>query len=272
MDVRTRGGVFGSGGYGGGIFDGSMSISGLGMVGAVMQATAGLGAWTWMNRTPDPEIIAFQKATNKELTKRGFKPIGVDGQLGPGTCGAWVWLGSLTDLDWSASPDLQLLGNAVGPDATKNPCKGYTMPTKVGAGKPWVPPTTAPAVGLPWGVYSAATVQVQHDVNDELDAHGYLLINPNGILDAPTCGAMKLSSDAWGMDFMTTFGGNCQGFTAPTKKAASTPGPVTPPDGPVTPPPVVRHTSTTAWMVGGLLGAAVIGSLYAVNKKKRKAA
>mgnify|MGYP003541541852 CR=1 FL=1 len=46
--VRTRGGVFGSGGYGGGLFDGSNNgFGGVGGLGATYeQAAAGLGAAT----------------------------------------------------------------------------------------------------------------------------------------------------------------------------------------------------------------------------------
>lgn len=142
--VRTRGGVFGSGGYGGGLFDGSNS--GFGGLGATYeQAAAGVGAiqdptgQTWNNTTyqacmghqvqkcgaegyaykwsaaetnacieaaqkgciaaakaaatslSKAQVIALQQAINAKLQQYNYCPIGVDGNLGPTTCGAAAW-------------------------------------------------------------------------------------------------------------------------------------------------------------------------------------
>jgi len=222
----------------------------------------------------DLTLSRYQQALNKELQARGFNKIGTDGQLGPGTCGAISWLGTLKDVNYSANPDLLLVSYLVSPDGTTagqmNPCKGFTYPTKTGGGV-FKPPSTFSSQ-LPWCTYDSRTPEVQLNVNEQLVAHGYLPAPTDGQMCDETCGAMKLSSDAWGVDFMSAYGQNCQGFTAPSKPpvAERPPAPVaTHPTAPVTTLPVRKSGSSQAWIVGGLIGAAVVTGLYVASKKNR---
>jgi hypothetical protein len=298
IQVHTRGGVFGPGGYGGGIFDGSdMGFGGLGCVEQAAAGVRGLGNTPWQWMATDPQLAKFQVALNKELTARGYKPIGTDGQLGPATCGALTWLGLQKDVNYNANPDLQLgllLVSATvdGPAVQSSSCKALTMPTKVGASSPDVLTSTYKAQ-LPWGAHSAQTAQVQLDLNDILDGHGYGPVPTDGVLDATTCGAMQLAKTAWGDDFLSSYGGNCQAFTAPTKKPPVCPAGYSVVNGTcvhdavtscpsgyslvngvcaqnaASPPAhASSKASMTGWVVGGLLVAAGVAAV-AASKKKR---
>lgn len=280
-EVNTRGGVFGSGGYGGGVFDGSNSgFGGLGSVGGPMyeQAAAGLGAIAWRDKAnPSAEVKALQAWINKVLDACGYYGIAVDGVVGPGTCGAIAMMGDLknkgcADAYWASAP----LGTM---NAVIGVCQSYTMPTKKGSTTPDKPTTTlTPSqLALPWGVADPRTGPVQSQVNTDLVGHEYLPIPVTGVLDSATCGAMKLASDAWGMDYMNAYGLNCKSFTAPTKKV--TPGgggggPGGGPGGGQEPLPVapVKEKSSTAWIVGGLLAAAVVAGVAVAAQKKKKGA
>jgi len=280
IQVHTRDGIFGAGGYGGGLFDGSnMGFGGLGNVEQAAAGVRGIGAvpWTWM--ATDPQLAKFQVAINKELTARGYKPIGTDGQLGPATCGAWTWLGLQKDINYAANPDLYLMSlflsaTVNGPVAQQNPCKAITMPTKVGATHPDVLTSTYQSQ-LPWGAYSDETKRVQGDLNDILSGHGYDTIPADGVLSASTCGAMRMSTTAWGDDFMSSYGKNCQAFTDPSKTPVAVQQ--TCPDGyslvngecvaPSAPVPKSTKASMTGWIVGGLLVAAGVAAVVATKKK-----
>lgn len=242
--------------------------SGVGIVGGLGDAT---GMWSWMGTPGDATLARYQQALNKELVARGFNKIGTEGQLGPGTCGAISWLGTLKDVNYSANPDLLLISHLVSPDGTNagqtNPCKGFTYPTKTGGGV-FKPPSTFSSQ-LPWCAYDSRTPEVQLNVNEQLVAHGYDPGPTDGQMCDETCGAMKLSSDAWGVDFMSAYGQNCQAFTAPSKPTVAVPAPhpaAPPTSSPVTRVPV-KTGSSQAWMVGGLVGAAVLAGLYAAKRK-----
>jgi hypothetical protein len=246
--------------------------SGVGFSG---QSGLGGDAWQWMSSTPDPLLVRFQKALNTELTKRGFKPIATDGKMGPGTCGAWAWLGTLHDVDFSANPDLNLESYFVSGDGDNasqtNPCKGFTYPTKVGGGV-YTPPSTF-SDQLPWCSHDSRVAAVQLNVNEQLDAHGYETGPTDGMMCEETCGGMKLASDLWGVNFMSAYGQNCKSFATPAKKAVAAPPPVStlaPSTTPVTSSfPTKKTGSSQAWMVGGLIGAAALAGLYAATKKKK---
>jgi len=233
-----------------------------------MYAGVGLGTVAWMDK--DPTIVNFQVAVNQELSKRGYKTIGTDGQLGPATCGAWSWLGSLADASWADNPNLQILSQILGDDYSL--CKAYSNPVKVGSTTPWTPSQiTQTSQGTPylWGVADPRVTELQNSLNQQLDGMGYNKIPVTGTLDAATCGAMKFAKETWGFDDLTQFGANCQTYTLPTKKA---PVPVAtkPPAGGGT--AVATRPKTTgtsqAWMVGGIVGAAVLAGLYAAKKRK----
>lgn len=267
--VYVRGGVFGPQGYGGGIFDGSqMGFGGLGKSeqGARAIGTDATTPFVWMGAS-DARVARLQVALNRELTARGFQPIGTDGQLGPGTCGAIAWLGTLSNVNFDTNTDLQLIPLTYANQ--QSVCKTFTYPKKVGSATPFVPPSTFHA-GLPWMATSTQTESVQKDINNDLSAHGYVPIDETGMLDAPTCGAMKLAKDSWGMDYLTAYGANCQAFTAPTHQAAPVTAPVTTPvTTPVRAP--VQKASMTGWVVGGIVAAGALAAVVAMNKKRHAA-
>jgi len=281
LQVKTRGGVFGPGGYGGGIFDGSqMGFGGLGSV-AFEQAAAGIGADTgafkWCSKaspcpTGDPRVSALQKALNTALKAHGFKPLTVDGKFGTSTCGAISWAGNLPQSDpLFTTAGVEYMTPAYLVDSSGQPvCKSFTYPTKVGSTTPYIPPSTFRS-GLPWKEVSPETATVQRNINNDLTQHGYDPISESGMLDAPTCGAMRVAKDEWGMDYLTAYGGNCQEFQAPRKHAQ----PVV-----VTPTPTPAHEDelphavsskksgvSTAWVIGGLAVAAGVAGLYAARKR-----
>jgi hypothetical protein len=94
MDVRVRGGVFGPGGYGGGIFDGSQM--GLGSYEQAAAGVRGLGqenddfGIVWGEYSMGTQSL--QTNVNGELDARGQPLIEEDGILGPETCGAVQYL------------------------------------------------------------------------------------------------------------------------------------------------------------------------------------
>lgn len=93
--INTRGGVFGGGGYGGGLFDGSLTgIAGLGADDGIedritdvapIDPTTGMAAYPWMAYSPRTRDLQAQLAAF--LKNAGYQQNGVDGKLGPGTCG-----------------------------------------------------------------------------------------------------------------------------------------------------------------------------------------
>ncbi len=278
MDVRTRGGVFGPGGYGGGIFDGSgMGFGGIGCTEQRGRGLLGMGAtseppFVWMAKG-DPRVSRLETALSKELASRGFKPLSVDGQLGPKVCGAIAWLGTLgATVDFASNPDLNLMDLMVDqskPAGQQAVCRSFTYPTKVGSSTPFKPPNTFHAA-LPWGVFDPQTQGMEQNLNGDLAAHGYKPIAADGILGPPACGAMRLASTAWGMDYLGEYGANCQSFQDPqaVSKPPATPPPPVLADGPPTMGGTKKRSSmTTAWVVGGLLGAAALAGVYATRRK-----
>jgi hypothetical protein len=280
LQVHTRGGSFGPGGYGGGIFDGSqMGFGGLGrseQMGRSIGDTASDGGFQWCSRaepcaTADPRVKALQTGLNTGLKAHGFKPLTVDGKLGAGTCGATAWAGTLPPGDpifnAAGMEYMPLLSGAGGPV-----CRTFTYPTPVGSVKPFIPPSTFKAT-LGWQEVNPTAGTVQKDVNNDLVAHGYLPIPESGMLDAPTCGAMKLAKDQWGMDYLSAYGSNCQAFQAPRMSGVSTPSPVpakTTATATTTAPLGVKKKGiSAAWMIGGLAVAAGVAGIYAASKKRR---
>lgn len=272
QQVDTRGGVFGAGGYGGGIFDGSLSGAPettdrqlFRQQAPSFQATSGcapcgLGAasaYSLCNEMADERIKAFQRAMNAISTRLKYKPIAVDGQLGPETCGMLAKLGQnghlITDQEWRTMPaDI---------GAMAVPCTSATMPTKEGETKPEPLETILPRdkYALPWGVQTPETKKLQSDMNLELAGHGYAPLALTGQLDAPTCGAMRFAEKQWGQDYEYAYGKNCQAFEDPKQLP------------PAQRPPKVKDPAKTMSMVAfGLAGAAVLGgAVYFAKKKKR---
>lgn len=194
-----------------------------------------VGAITWMSDTEDPAVTTYQAWLNRMLDRCGYHGILVDGRVGKYTCGAGAMLGDLKNkrcyLDALASDPIPDTGTMA---AVMSVCQTFTFPTKKGDSQPDKPTSdlSPEELALPWGVQDPRTTQVQQDLNNDLDGHDYLPIPVTGSLDAKTCGAMKLASDEWGMDYLAAFGLNCQAFEAPRPRSTGGggggPGPTPP--------------------------------------------
>lgn len=212
-------------------------------------------------------IKSIQASLNAQLAAQGFKPIAVDGKIGPATCGAAAYVTALT-------PGAT---NPLSPYFGKGVCLTMTYPTKVGTTTPVSVPTlptipivpgkdAPPLITHLWQVPDAQMAQIQNDCNVVLAAHGYRPIALTGMLDAPTCGAMKWIKDNTGTDMLSISGTNCQAFTAPTKLPNSPGSSPVQPGGPGT--PVVKPGISSASMGMGILAALVVGGGYYYAKKK----
>ena len=290
MDVHTRGGSFGPGGYGGGIFDGSeMGFGGVGM-GRFEQAAAGVmglgadgsGAYQWCSKTQhcdtgDPRVKSLQTALNKILTAHHMKPLTVDGKFGASTCGAMAWLAAVPSGEWANDPVIADAHNYMIDASGHAVCLSYTAPTPVGSTKPVdlnkEIGITLPPAGAQWMQPNPDLPGLQQGLNHDLAEHGYDPIPTSGQLDAATCGAMQFAQQNWGMsEYMQRYGANCQAFTPPRRhpEAAPPPSPVPSHDeGTHAAVPMKRSGVSAAWMVGGLAVAAGVAGLYAMSKKRR---
>lgn len=175
------------------------------------------GSLKFCNPVSDETIRTAQKALNKILDRLGYQPIATDGQLGPETCGAFTMLGDaknagqVTDAEWKSLPLDFVVGSA-------GSCDSVTLPTKKGESKPDQLSTelNRDKYALPWRVPTAEAKTRQAFINKELTAHNYQPIQETGMLDAATCGAFRLAEDAWGINYLYTYGKNCQQFVEPT--------------------------------------------------------
>lgn len=231
-----------------------------------------VGGWTWASPTPNPSIKAFQDHINACLTRHGFKPIAADGRIGPATCGAFKTVGG-------DCPDL-FVSDPIGNIAV---CQSWTNPTKVGATTPVKDPHSAEAAeldkrfgGLAWLQPDDRATMLQQGLNQQLTGHEMLPIPVSGKLDATMCGGMRFLDTNTGSSWMPTWGGNCQAFIDPRRKAqpvvpvpTAPPGPVGPlPTSPASSSAAVAPKSSNAMMIaGGLLAAALVGG-YAYYQSK----
>lgn len=255
----TRDGVFGGEGYGGGLFDGNVSMTGVGSIGYEQAAAGvrGLGA-------ADPGALVLQRFLNVWLQQNDYCKIAEDGNVGPKTCGA-----------------AQANGYALVPELRAE-CdrKGYMAPSRAPCAS-----TGAPASP---GQNIAAN---QILANMWLTANGYCEINVDGIMGSKTCGAFRASD----MPPETMVG--CTSFTAPSGppcpgaqytpppdepqpiEPSPVPGPTECPAGQVlvggqcvAAGPVAKKTNYASMLIGGVLLAAVVGgAAYAIKKKPMKA-
>lgn len=214
-----------------------------------------------------------QTQLNADLTKYGYKTIGVDGTLGPATCGAAAYLYNTNPQQsrvWSDYNLYAYCGISPGTNPTlvgaTKPLISYTMPTTtIVQGQT---PTTA--VAHQWMVVDADMAALQTQINRILADNGMNSIPISQKLDAQTCGAMKWIKDNTGNDLLTFNGQACQSYILPTKKAASVtasnlpPGSPPPGGGPIPPKPGV---TTAGMMMGGLALLAVGGGYYYAKKK-----
>lgn len=230
---------------------------------------SGASTFSWRNTVPNATVKKLQAALNPYLKKLGANTIGVDGILGSGTCGAAYWVDGIAGTSFYTDYGLA------------NICKALTMPTKAGTKTPVQTISVAPQTtitktesfteksALPWDAFDADTAEVQKRLNIQLDAADMNLLTANGVLNAPTCGAMKWAKDTQGFDLLTTQGQNCQGFTAPTKRVKASTPVVVPPASTVTPTstlPEPAKTSRASMATTGLVMGVVGIGIYALNK------
>jgi hypothetical protein len=205
MQARTRGGVFGPGGYGGGIFDGSdMGFGGLGGLGQPEQAAAGirgLGAASGLGQACYTPSICTQ-VLNKypgDVSSSLRKDI-------EGYCDQGLWESTpeaearraATD---SACWNVWNLNEAAAPVVTTEP--GVDMPSEYQAFVEEQAPSVGPAytapttqyVQYPWNSFSAGTQSLQISANVELRLRNQPTIAEDGILGPTTCGALKYLYD-----------------------------------------------------------------------------
>jgi hypothetical protein len=287
MDVNTRGGLFGPGGYGGGIFDGSQM--GFGGLGQSEQAAAGIGlgattgAFQWCSKTSpcatgDPRVKSLQTALNRVLSAHKMKPLVVDGKFGAATCGAMVWLAAVPVAEWQNDPVLSSAHDYMIDASGHAVCQSYTAPTRVGSSTPVdinkEIGIQLPSASAPWMQPNGNLPGLQQGVNHDLAEHGFDPISVTGMLDAETCGAMLYAKEHWGMsEYLQRYGQNCQAFTAPHQHAEAAPPPGPAPSHDEETPHAAVGTKksgvSTAWVLGGLAAAAGVAGLVAMSKKRR---
>lgn len=224
----------------------------------------------WKNTSYNSLVAEIQKKVNPYLKKLGANQIGVDGKLGPGTCGAAYFVDGVE-------------GTTIYSDyGMASVCKALSMPTKAGTTTPMQTIAVTPQVthtatetivektDLPWDVFDADTQAVQQRLNVQLDASDMNPLTVDGRLNAPTCGAMRWMKNTQGIDLLSVQGKNCQGFTDPTKKIKPA-TPVTVPSSTDTSPtlpanPKPAFSAASMATTGLILGALGVG-VYALNKK-----
>lgn len=204
MQVRTRGGIFGSGGYGGGVFDGSMAVgavglgaagrsagyeqaaAGIGVIARYVQAAAGLGAvptgWS-----ADSRVSQLQSALNEALTHFNCTThLTVDGLIGSEqthqskTCGALAWADHQSPSPLDIASDI------------RTACTHYTaVAPSCPAPAPPAPP--APGPTPPPSQFAPTHTNVlgaQTALNPVLYLFGYQPLALDGQLTPQFCGAV----------------------------------------------------------------------------------
>jgi len=135
--ANVRGGVFGPQGRGGGIFDGSTQMSGLG------KALGSLGQYEnmpWGEYSTD--TLGAQQAVNFVLRANDYCPIVEDGKLGPATCGALSLAQNLPGVQ--AGPP-----GTLGPPGPPEHCRSMTTPRLVEQGCAQAAPKPPPGGAAP---------------------------------------------------------------------------------------------------------------------------
>ena len=229
---------------------------------------SGASTFSWRNTSPNATVKKLQNALNPLLAANGANKLTVDGILGSGTCGAAYWIDGVEGTSFYTDYGLAQI------------CKSLTMPTKTGTKTPVQTIAVAPQTtitktesfteksDLPWDTFHADTKGVQQRLNTMLDGADMNLLTVNGILNAPTCGAMKWGKETQGIDLLSIQGQNCQGFTAPTKRTkTATPVVVPKPGGDlVATGPKPRTSAASMATTGLIVGALALGG-YFLNKK-----
>lgn len=192
----------------------------------------GLGELAWRNTNYDAETAALQQALNAQLGRLGYNPIGVDGELGAKTCGAYGTL-SVSDSclkDATCAALVQKYYGALlgGGTTSGGLCQSFTYPSKVGSTAPSPPPalkvvasSVDPSTQPAWNAVAPSVKDLQARMNPQLVDLGYQPVPIDGTLNAVTCGAMRVIDQRTGQQLVTLSGQNCQAFTDPTPAATA---------------------------------------------------
>lgn len=228
---------------------------------------SGASTFSWRNTSPNATVKKLQSALNPLLAANGANKLVVDGILGSGTCGAAYWIDGVAGTSFYTDYGLAQI------------CKALTMPTKAGTKTPVqtiavTPQTTitktesfTEETNLPWDKFHADTKGVQQRLNTMLDAADMNLLTVNGVLNSPTCGAMKWGKDTQGIDLLSVQGQNCQGFTAPTKRTKVASPVLVADTKPAVLPTAPTRTSAASMATTGLIVGVVALGGYFLNKK-----
>lgn len=284
LEVRQRGGVFGPGGYGGGIFDGSQG--GFGGLGAYYgndrppeQAAAGVfGALGQIYAgVENPKVRRAQQLANDVLEALNYATIEEDGKLGPATCGAIAYVYSqipIEELNFVATEANAFASYVRSAPELESACtqqiaqSRWVTPSRLGP-----PPSPEPASEEPSMEFEEPEVlappgacefefgdshpqikTLQAQLNEALDAEGYEQIPVTGTYDPQTCGAIFELGGA----FSPAPSELCpRGWTVPLECADM-----------VIPKKKSENGVSTAamWGIGGLLALAAVGGIYAATK------
>jgi hypothetical protein len=199
MHVNTRNGIFGAGGYGGGVFDGSMAVSGVGSV-----RTAGLGAtqiW-WAARYGE-----LQEYLNAELAKIGCSGrltvdnLIADSQSRSRTCWALGYV-----IDYAYATGMQVDPAFVAfveenRDFFQTQC-GLFTPYAISCPPipepaPTPPEEPIPTEPIPTGPSVQDVLGVQQILNPALCVMGMQPIPESGAVNATLCGAIDAANLQW---------------------------------------------------------------------------
>jgi hypothetical protein len=280
VQAQTRGGVFGPGGYGGGIFDGSgMGFGGLGD--AAPAGISGFGSGLGQSCSIPSTCTYVRNVYSGDVSASLSKDIAE-------YCNQGFWEDTA---EWQARKSATLAAcqnvynlNVGEPEPVVTE-PGIDMPEEYQAFVEEQAPSTGPAytaptrtrtyTQYPWNSYSSATKTLQISTNAKLRERNQAPISEDGILGPTTCGAVRYV----GLAVPST----CTSFSYSPTAAAPSPEvtPVTVPVAPTptparaAPPPVVAPTPMKAGMSGatmGIIGIAVIGigaGIFAATRKKK---
>jgi hypothetical protein len=217
-------------------------------------------------------VQGFQFIVNDILQEMGYGTIRMDGVTDATVCGAVDFIAKA--IGSGARPESgqvfaaalkEPIGNSTFGALLTMSCMGmkpWSVPVKggavVGPTKPADVPGTFEVCEFDFGSAHPQVKAMQTDLNAALDAAGYESIAVTGVYDAATCGAVftlggsyrpapsTACPDNWTVPF------DCPNKVLPKKKGGET----------------TKTGTSMAWMLGGLVGAAVLTGLYVSMKKK----
>ena len=212
----------------------------------------------------DDRVLELQFALNTSLMARKMTTVPEDGIMTSTVCAAIkavvadVKAGHFdTTIDGGLDKSLTEIGAlvtnvcAVAPQAPA-PVVHPITPT---------PPAVTTVCNFEYGDKHPQITSLQTQLNAALDKAGYLPISVTGTYDAPTCGAIF----TLGGSFDPTPSQQCpNGWVVPLNCPSSTP-PKKKGGGEA---PPAKSSTSMAWMLGGVLGAAAIASVFAMKKKR----